>query len=227
MIGLRDRVGKEFALRPNFLDARPQYLASGSGWEPQMNDDTPIWGYADESSHGNVVVCALAVFSSLVIAEAEDKLAKAKRSVGMSPEALLHCKILFNGDRRRKSEWSNVEPRDIYSMLRRLCIEIKQLAEQPVISFTCRDDIPAELIHPLNESEPVSYKASPFNEKGAISFLYSSIFARASNKYGLGRVRVWIDPDKTKIPWGLQNRRADATRSFFIDLKESGQVVPK
>ena len=68
------------------------------------------------------------------------------------------------------------------------------------------------------------------NVKGVTTFAYVSVFSHLTDRYTPRTVRVFIDPESTKIPWGPGKRRqAELTRSLHVDLGEhsaSGLLVP-
>ncbi len=66
--------------------------------------------------------------------------------------------------------------------------------------------------------------------KEVASLAHSAAMTGLVSRYGHDKFKLWIDPDRTKIPWGEGRRRADTTRRPYIDLGpgvEPPQLVPQ
>ena len=174
-----------------------------------------IYAYGDESVTPEVVAFAVALFPQDRVPEAESALVEAKRHVGVAPEAKLHCRELFNEAARKKTAWANVELKAVWAALRQLCERLARIAHRPLVSIIDRASVPPEAIareSPLGE----------LTEKGLVSLAYFAVQAGLFHKFGVEGGRLWIDPDKTRIPWGAKMRRADSTRAIYADI-EPGQ----
>ena len=178
-----------------------------------------IYAFADESITPGIVICAAAVFSADRIVQAVATLAAAKLSVGLPPDVTLHCRVIFSGDARRGTPWKDVKPADVYAMVERLCQELKRIGHQPVLAVIDPRRIPPQPVAPGVSNRPPA-------DKGIATMAYNVVFDALLRRFGNTRVRVWIDPDKTKIPWGLGRQRADSTRRISIEL-EPGKVLPE
>ena len=171
-----------------------------------------IHAFLDDSITKEGIVCAAAVFPLERLQDAESALQMAKVRVGVSVDTQLHCRILFAGDARRGTPWENVEPDKIYEMAHDLCDALRPIGLQPVVCLIDR-----ALIQPRFPSPDLP--ASMPSEKESASLAYWAV----ANHLVLGQpgtqVRIWIDPDSTRIPWGIRRSRADKARTnFWIDL---------
>jgi hypothetical protein len=171
-----------------------------------------IQAFLDDSITDEGIVCAAAVFPLERLQDAESALRTAKVRIGVPVDAQLHCRILFAGDARRGTPWENVEPDDIYEMAQHLCDALRPIGLQPVVCLIDRT-----LIQPRFPAP--GFQAAMPSEKESASLAYCAVANHlVFDKPGI-QVRIWIDPDSTRIPWGLKKSRADRTRtSFWIDL---------
>jgi len=185
--------------------------------------ETEVHAFADDSITEEVIVCAAAVFSAKRVKAAEDALAEAKKSIGISPETVLHCRVIFSGDARRGTEWESIDPKGIYDMVGHLCESLRPLGHKPLVAVIDPRQVPPLPVAPgVPNREPT--------EKAIASLAYSAVSNGLVRVHGPATVRLWIDPDSTRIPWGAGHRRADRTRSMFIDLGPGHQpleVVPQ
>lgn len=183
-----------------------------------------IHAFLDDSITEEGIACAAAVFPSERLQDAESALRTAKERVGVQVDAKIHCRILFAGDARRRTPWENVRSDDIYAMAQHLCDALKPIGLQPVVCLIDRALIQPRFPDP-------DFPATMPSEKESASLAYCAIVNHLVRDKPRTQVRIWIDPDSTRIPWGTKKSRADRTRtSFWIDLGDGQdplQVEPK
>lgn len=171
-----------------------------------------IQAFLDDSITEEGIVCAAAVFPLERLQDAESALRTAKARVGVPVDAELHCRILFAGDARRGTLWENVEPDDIYAMAQHLCESLRPIGLQPVVCLIDRALIQSRFPAP-------GFPATMPSDKESASLAYCAVANHLVLDKPGTQVRIWIDPDSTRIPWGIKKSRADKTRtSFWIDL---------
>jgi hypothetical protein len=183
--------------------------------EVPTKTDLRFFAYADESVTDEIVACAAAVFPIERISQAEAALAATKESLGLTAEIPLHCRLIFSGEAaRRGTPWASVAPEAIYSAVLKLCNDFHGIGQQPVVFVTPAISPPTIPGPPGKES-----RVTELDTKGVAALGFQAINFHLVQKFGYGAVEVWIDPDKTKIPWlGAQRRQANSTRSGFADL---------
>jgi hypothetical protein len=175
-----------------------------------------IHGFGDESIDSEIVAYAAAVFSADRTPEAEVILATAKKSVGLSPEVPLHCREVFSGDARKRSPWANIKAANIYAMIEDVCQKLKGIQHQPVVSVIESRRVPAQPVAPDQPNRPLV-------EKGIATMAYQAVATALILRFGESGIRLWIDPDSTKIPWGKEHKQVNTTRSFYLDLKPGNE----
>src|SRR5437867_6622728 len=182
--------------------------------EAPTKAELKFFAYADESITDEIVACAAAVFPIDRISQAEAALAAVKESLGLPPDVVLHCRVIFSGEARRGTSWERVEPEAIYSAMLRLCKDLKSIGQRPVVFVA-----PAISPPPIPGPPGSESRVTQLDTKGVAAIGFQTINFHLVQKFGYGAVEVWIDPDKTKIPWlGAQRRQANSTRSGFVDL---------
>jgi hypothetical protein len=179
--------------------------------EPSKANHT-VSAYADESITDEVVVCAAAVFSVDRVAEAETALNSIKAGLGLPQEASLHCSQIFHGNKRQGTPWGRIPAQEIDCAIEKLCTELAGICLRPVIFVAPRSPIviPGP---PGTES-----KSRSLDTKGQAAMGFQTLGFHLTRQYGFGTVKMWVDPDSTKIPWLNGNAQANSTRSGFMDL---------
>jgi hypothetical protein len=179
--------------------------------EPTRVEHT-ISGYADESITPKVVVCAAAIFPVTGIAAAEAALASLKTGLGLPSTTSLHCRVIFHSQARRGTPWESIDPRDINSSIVNLCRNLTRIGLRPVVVVAPNSSllIPGK---PGAESE-----GTPLDEKGQAAIGFQTLSFHLAQLHGFGAVKLWIDPDTTKIRWLNGKAQANLTRSSFMDL---------
>ena len=179
--------------------------------EPTMVDHA-ISGYADESITPKVVVCAAAIFPVTKVTAAEAALASFKTGLGLPPTTSLHCRVIFHSNARRGTPWEAINPRDIHSAIERLCRNLAGIGLQPVAVVAPNSPL-------LNPGAPgTESDGTSLNEKGQAAIGFQTLSFHLTQSHGFGAVKLWIDPDKTKIQWLNGKTQANLTRSSFMDL---------
>ena len=171
-----------------------------------------IYAFGDESVTSDLVVYSAAVFSADCISQAEEILAIAKRDAGVSLGTPIHCRELFNEYARLKSPWKDVHPDNIHSMLQSLCKDLNAIQQQPIISLIEPAFLPPQPIAPGMPNRPLG-------DKGMATLGYYFVTTALLKNYERDGLKFIIDPDKTKIPWGLGNEQVNETRKrFYTDF---------
>ncbi|MBX3302162.1 MAG: hypothetical protein KF693_08095 [Nitrospira sp.] len=179
--------------------------------EPTKVEPT-VSAFADESVTPEIIVCAAAIFPIEQVAMAVARLASMKEDLGLSPTAALHCRVIFNGNERRRSDWRNISPQSITSAIMALCQDLSVMGHRPVAFVSP----PLSIVIPPPPND--KSKAVSLDDKGQVATGYQVLSFHLTKVYGHGGAKLWIDPDPTKIPWLNGRTQANFTRSGFMDL---------
>jgi hypothetical protein len=181
-----------------------------------------IHAFADDSVTDHVVTCGVLVLPEGRVASAEELLAMTKQRFGLPPEVPLHCRVMFAGDARRGTPWEGLSPERISELVHEVCAALKDITERPLVAVIDPHAAPPQVMSPGGEPRRLDVKE-------VASFAHMSTTTILAERYGPEGFRVWTDPDRTQIPWAEGRRRADRTRSPFIDLgpeREPPRLTP-
>jgi hypothetical protein len=151
--------------------------------------------YGDESCSNSAVVYALVGIRPSERKQTEDMLAVIKREFGAPPEARLHCRELFAGDARRKSSWAHLSLDRVFELYESLAQHLSALPVARVIGFADRRHLPTSL--PGEDWVP----RLVFAPKEVAAWCATAALVPFHRHVGLAKVKLWVDPDRTKIDW--------------------------
>jgi len=181
-----------------------------------------IHGFADDSITDRVATCAVAVFDAEHVSDAEGVVARHLSHLGLPKEARIHCWELFHGDARARTIWAGVGVAAIKATLESICLDLKPLSYPPVVVIGDISALPSGWAGP--DGKPWTLDA-----KGIATLAYHRAFGLIGHEHGPTNVRLWIDPDKTKIPWADGRRQAQNTRRVHVEFRpgdEPYELVP-
>jgi hypothetical protein len=183
------------------------------------------YGYGDESITDEFIAFGTAIFAIDRIPEAEAIIAQAKSSIGLDQSERLHARVMFHAPARRNTAWEDIHPNDIASMVVRLLEELKKIGERPLIFVSPT----SRIVFPGFDNQKSS--ETRLEDKGVAALGFQGIQVNLVQRYGYGGIKIWVDPDKSKIPWlGGRHSQANSTRSGFVDLGpdiEPPRVTPE
>ena len=171
-----------------------------------------ISGYADESITPKVVVCAAALFPVAAVVAAEEVLASMKMDFGLPPTTPLHCSVIFHSSERRRTPWGNINPKALNSSIESLCRNLASIGLRPIVVMAPNPSIF------ISKPPDTKSEETPLDAKGQAAVGFQAMSFHLTKLHGFGAVKLWIDPDPTKIPWLNGKRQANFTRSSFMDL---------
>lgn len=146
---------------------------------------------ADESAVEPFVTGGLCRLPSDRLDEAVDALAKVKEARGISADAEIHCRILFNADARARSPCKDLSVEECVELV---AASVKAMNSLGGMWFGCwvdRSRYPRELR--LLNGRPFHVEA-----KHLAGIMVQSALTHVSSDYQLA-----FDADPTKIDWGL------------------------
>jgi len=190
---------------------------------------TPVelryYGYGDESITDEIITFGTAIFAIDRVPQAELAIAQAKTSIGLDQNEEIHSRVMFHAPARRNTAWEKIHPDDIFAMVTRLFEELKNIGERPLIFVSP----PLELKIPGPDEK--KDRETQLKGKGLASLGFQNIHFHLVQRYGYGGIKIWVDPDKSKIPWlGGRRNQANSTRSGVVDLGpgiEPPRVAPE
>lgn len=160
--------------------------------------------FGDESINDEYIVVGFVVFdicNSLII---KQKIREVKSKFGLSKDIKLHCREFFSGQRRKKLN-INLGVDDVFKFYGELVNTLK-----PYVKFSYsygeaeRLNIPAEDDFPEIGCE----------SKTMVSLLIMALIRPCFELYGGQNIKLWFDPDKTKILW-LDGKKKQAKNTWF------------
>lgn len=173
--------------------------------------------YGDESIQNSAVIYGLVVSPCERTASAEIALREVKIRFGGNEQMRLHCRKLFAGDSRKSTSWAHLEPDDVFS----LCFEVARVFSASGISFR------VGYVDRRGLSDHMLFAGRlpkiPTGPKQLMAFAYGAALAGLEREPGVANVRLWIDPDSTKIEWGGKRRKAMNVPIMF----EGNQIQPQ
>lgn len=171
--------------------------------------------FGDESTSANnrFAIYSFIGFSPKGVEAATSILADVKKQFGIPNSARLHCRVLFSGDQRAKTEWSELAPQDTAEFCRKLSSLLLPLT--PIWSYGYIDlwDLST---HPnpnvINVKFPTKEFSMSFTIKEAQKYAYGAAEAPIVLHFK-DSVRFWIDQDKSKIDWYSGKKQAHNVHS--------------
>lgn len=173
--------------------------------------------FGDESQFSEVLTYGIVVFHSADRTNAERDLARLKEHFGVDPNAEIHCWVMFSPEERAKSPWCGKSPESLLSFLRRVVLAMRDHRPMYRVSGLSTKEYPRFL--PAADNFP----AVDFTVKQLQALLYGGAVQPLVDRLGPDNVRIWIDPDYTKIPWF--GRRMKAYRTLRVRNLDSGSVI--
>jgi hypothetical protein len=182
----------------------------------RISADPAISAFGDDSTIGHVVVCAFAVFPTARVPAAEAIVARHLERVGVPPGARIHCREMFHPAGRAATPWASITPQAIEALLEQLCTDLSPMGPRPFVVTLDLGAWPRELSLPNGQPWRV-------DDKSVATMAYQMGLGMLGHTFTATAIRVWIDPEKTKIPWGAGHRKAELVRRTFIDLGPSAE----
>jgi hypothetical protein len=177
-------------------------------------------GFGDESSFSEVVTYGVLVLHSHDRTGAEELLAKAKRSQGLPPNTELHCRVMFNECARAKSVWNGWTEERLLDFLEQFLQALRKHRPMFCLCAVNRTEYPSSF------PEGAGFSGCEMEPKQLAAILFQGVCLPLFERLGAGNVRLWVDPDRTKIPWF--GRRVQAHRNYrSTDPKSTMLLEPQ
>lgn len=165
--------------------------------------------FGDEgtSADGRFALYSFVGFEPSKIPSALAILSRTKEKFGVSNAARFHCRELFAGDRRAKTEWRVLKPKEPIEVCRYLSTELFSL--RPLWAYGYVDmgalrELPdpttMRTFFPARDDAPSMEHAMPFGVGQAHRFAFLAAGWNFRTRF-TNSVRFWVDTDRTKIEW--------------------------
>lgn len=171
--------------------------------------DENCWdAFGDEGASANArfALFSFIAFQSSLIPTAVEILRRAKSRFGVPETARLHCRVLFSGMQRSKTEWKFLTSKQPIEIVKYLGVEL--LGLKPCWSYGYVDlkelgDLPSpefmKFTFPSVDGAPRAEASMPFRDKQAQRFAYLAASLPLRNR--LSNVQFWIDQDASRVEW--------------------------
>jgi hypothetical protein len=185
--------------------------------------------FGDESVDKSTVVYGAIAIPACQNEAINDAINALKVRFGVSNQAKFHSRIVFHADARKKSGWRNLNNDQVFEFADAFTNFIR--AQIPVLSVGAvhRSEYPS-IFH-----AGAGLPESIMDTKQLTAIVFQAAMIPIIERLGPSNIQLWVDPDKTKIPWFGKNMRADrnykaviagAGSQSHIEPQEIGAIPP-
>jgi len=177
--------------------------------------------FGDESVVGQIVAYAAVIVPAMDVAALSDEVARIKTAYGQREAADLHCRVLFNGDSRARSDWRDLALEDVFSLYGGVATLLARSRATLLCIFANKSRLPkTDPGGPWRTRSglivPGPTVALEFGEKQWASLCANATQIPLKVFPGLNKVRFWADPDRTRIEWAGRRRQVANTLTMWI-----------
>ncbi|MCE3238617.1 MAG: hypothetical protein K0R24_1598 [Gammaproteobacteria bacterium] len=183
--------------------------------------------FGDDSHHQNTLVYAFLIIKESLIASVENRVNAIKAFYGILDNIILHCKMLFSGDERRKAGIAYLSSEKVRSIITRI---VRIINETPIFLRYAYCNLEDQKIHfdKLNAEEtdeenkaPKKIQLAPDSKGllGRLAHISLSTLPRDPCIPTINKCQVVVSEDKTKVHFiGKNRRQAHYWISGFSDI---------
>lgn len=183
-----------------------------------MNPVIDLFG--DESVVNSAITYGLVLLPCDKTRLAENALNRVKIKFGGIESNRLHCRELFAGDKRKSTAWAHLSIQNVFDLCWESANSVALAGAMFRIGFVDRSRLPKIMSFGGHLPE------TPADPKQLIAFAYTIALAGLEKNPGIPAVRLWQDPDHTKIPWGGRRRKAGNVPLTF-DVQGPNAIKPQ
>lgn len=134
-----------------------------------------------------------------------------KKEYNIPVTSILHCRILFSGDKRSKTEWKEFDGNKAKEFCNKLSSQLLPLNIFWAYGYVDLNELarlpnPSKMEGKFSTNEGKEFSIS-FGVKQAQQFAYAAAEISFIQKFGT-RTRFWCDKEKTKIDWFFGKKQA-------------------
>lgn len=173
--------------------------------------------YGDESESKGLAVYSIVICPQETLSIFTERICDIKARYQVAHSAKFHCRELFNGSLRRKSAWRHLTERQAYQVALDLTVALGGMGLETTLGIVDTSILGASILpvgnsktHKMNLKEHII----PFAFQAAIAPLLSD------QRYK-GRMKLWVDPNSSKIDWfGKSPQAHSLLTAGELDTKE-------
>lgn len=172
--------------------------------------------FGDEavSPDGRFAIFSFFAVETRQIATAVEILNRAKRRFGVPESARFHCRVIFSGMQRAKTEWRTLKPQQPIEICRYLGTELLLLKPIWIYSYVDMSEVKKQPKPNMLQGKfanagaaPSKEFSMPFSEKQAQRFAYTGASFPLHQQFPTAN--IWVDRDSTQVEW-FDKRRGQA-----------------
>ena len=175
--------------------------------------------FGDESAFRDTVVYAILVLHDADLSAAESFVSELKGRISAKSDAI-HCRILFNSSARAKTTWTALADNDVFRFLIDAVARLREFRPMYSLCAVNRGEYPS--VHEAG----AGLGRTVMESKQLAALLFQGAAHPLLERLGLANVRLWVDPDRTKIPWFGKNVQAH-TNYKSEDLVSEQMLMPQ
>lgn len=173
--------------------------------------------FGDDSVAANIVLFGILVVPAGKVPIAEDAIGKLKQDYRAPQNARIHCRELFRMEARARSPWAHLSDADAHGLCRRAAEDMMSLGLTARIGFVNKAKTPDK----LDAFGKTLWLNGRDRDKKLTVFAYMASLGELSRTIGVDRIRVFIDPDNTKIDWWGKRPQVKENLKFYTDFDAS------
>jgi hypothetical protein len=183
--------------------------------------------YGDESEAKGFVTYGIVICPASAVGALERRILEVKAKYGVTGAARFHCRELFNGTARRKSPWKHLTEKAAHEVALDLTRHLGGIGLRTTLGIVSTELIGKSIL-PVGNSEEHNIRLK--------EHLVPTAFLAATGSLVLtepfaGNLKLWVDPNNSKIDWFGKRRRADGLLSVLnLDVPDNdpaSRLVPE
>lgn len=183
--------------------------------------------FGDESHFSGAVVYALVIVKQKSQPMLEAEIQKVKKSFGLDPLTVIHCREIFNKHAKAKSALKGKSKNEVCELLSRVLATCTGTGASFWIGHVDGSKVPDGLIFQVDgASDNHSNVLKLTDVKMKIQCAYNAAMGPVLHILGNGFCKAWLDGDTTKIEHFGKCRQANSLKPFFPIGHNDKRFVP-
>jgi hypothetical protein len=211
------------------------------------------WAFGDDSVTEAGAFFGFVLIPENRVAAAESILIRAKEKYGGRQDSTIHCRTMFPGNQRSKSDWSHLDGEECGSMISEVLAELDSLQPLYVCTFWPRQHYPktfrlkgknghSDLVHAIDDKwmvlwsfqhtatifDPISISepSNPLVTPSPKNKPYWRFVARRADR-GPFVSAIHLDRDTTKVRWFSKTFQWETiTRELVVETPRGASTLP-
>ena len=162
------------------------------------NDGKSIVLYGDESHSNEIVTYGFLIIPQQNIAAVELAVEETKKRYGLCTDTRIHCREIFSGDARKKTNFAEFSIEKMFSFLSEIMVFSFLAGARGWVGYLNKKASPDALLFEAPGTEPIrNWNIS--NLKIQMLFCYQAAVAPLTHIFPPQRVKAYVDGDKTNV----------------------------